>query len=322
MIAATALLNRQVAHTFAGQRVLVTGASGFLGQQVVRQGLAAGAEMHTLGRTGGHPDSHFHRADLTDPAAVKRAVMAASPHAVLHCAGPGLADRGLSDAALLSVCAGGTEALLAACAVLPQPPPIILVGSGFEYDPSDQPVPEDWPTDHSLNPYGAAQAAAAAVAHSYANRLAITLLRPFHIFGAGEAASRLGPHIIASARAGRAVELTAGEQVRDFIHVDDCAACLWIALGNQVREPGLALYNLGSGEAITLRQFVEALSDALRKQGRPVELRFGARPYRDGELRVSLPDISRWQKATGWQSGVSLAAGAMDQVVQELARCA
>ena len=316
------MLDIGAAQPLAGRRVLLTGASGFLGWHVARQGLAAGAEVHCLGRLPGPQGTCHHAADLTDRAGVAAAVEVIAPQGVIHCAAPGVAYGAASLAEMLAVAALGTEALLDACAQLAEPPKVVLVGSGFEYAPAAQAVSEDWPIVPAGSHYGAAKAAAACVAGAFAERMAMALLRPFHIFGAGEAARRLGPFIIAQARASQTVELTSCEQQRDFLHVDDCAAMLWAALANLDPAPGLSINNLGSGRPIILRQFVETLVSELGARGVSADCRIGELPYRAAEPMVSLPDLTRWQRRSLRGARISLAEGVADLVTQELAQCA
>ena len=318
----SALLNADAARPFAGQRVLVTGASGFLGWQVARQGLAAGVETHALGRRPGPEGCTFHRADLTDPAAFAAVVAEVGPHAVIHCAAPGVAYGSQTFAEMLAVAEGGTRSLYTACAALPEPPLVAHIGSGFEYAASSVPVSEDWPLTPAPESYGAAKAAASKLAQAFADRLPISLLRPFHIYGVGEAARRLGPFVIAEARKGAAIPLTGCEQQRDFLHVDDCAAMIWDALARLPRQPGLTVRNLGTGQPIALRQFIEALVTELAATGIVADCQFGALPYREGEPMISLPDLSRWTADGGRPARISLGAGIADLVQAELARCA
>ena len=317
----SALLDAVAARPFSGQRMLLTGASGFLGWHVARQGLAAGVEVHCLGRLPGPEGSHHHPADLVHRDEVSAAVAAVQPQAVIHCAAPGVAFGAAPLADMLAVAVLGTEALLDACASLADRPPVVLVGSGFEYVPVGQAVDESWPIIPAGSHYGAAKAAAACTAGAFADRLALTLLRPFHIYGAGEAERRLGPFLIARARAGEPVDLTACEQLRDFLHVDDCAAMLWAALAASDAAPGLKLFNLGSGEQIMLRTFVEALVAELSGHGVAAQCRIGALPYRASEPMVSLPELSRWNARGLRNARVTLQQGVADLVTQELARC-
>ena len=320
----SAILSPDAAAQFAGQRVLLTGASGFLGRHVARQAIAAGVELHELGRNRGIDGSHFHHADLTDAASVTQVVTAVRPDAVVHCAAPGVSYGAMDFAAMLAVAVGGTQALYAACAALEQPPAIVHVGSGFEYAASAVPVNEDAAIVPSASLYGAAKAASSAVAGGYAASLRIVLLRPFHIYGAGEAARRLGPMLIADALAGKRVALTAGEQQRDFLHVDDAARCIWTALAlaaAPANSPDLTVLTCGSGTAITLRHFIEQLAMELRRAGSAPDLALGALPYRAHEPMVSLPDVTRLFATLDWRPRVSLEQGIADLVQRELAPC-
>jgi nucleoside-diphosphate-sugar epimerase len=299
----------------------MTGASGFLGHHLARQGLAGGAALHVLGRRPGPEGSVLHRADLSDADAVGQAVAALAPEAVIHCAAPGVAHGSMDYAGMLAVTEQGTRALYAACAALPRPPAVVQVGSGFEYAPSAHAVAEDWPLMPAPQSYGAAKVAASRVAQEFADRLSIALLRPFHVYGAGEAGRRLGPFLIGEARAGRAVPLTACEQRRDFLHVDDCAAMLWDALTRLDPAPSLTCRNLGSGRSIGLAEFVAAVTAELAANGIAADCQIGALAYREGEPMVSLPNISRWIADGGRVARVSLAEGVADLVRAELTRC-
>lgn len=316
----SALLDRDAAARLADKRVLLTGASGFLGAHLARQGLAAGVELHCLGRSPGPEGSEFHPVDLTDATGVSATVAAIEPNAVIHCAAPGVAHGTMDYPAMRAVAEDGTRALYAACAALPQAPAVIHVGSGFEYAPGDHAVDEDWPLEPAPLSYGAAKVAASRVAQEFADRFPILLLRPFHIYGAGEAARRLGPFLIGEARAGRRVPLTACEQRRDFLHIDDCAAMLWDGLARLAPSPGLTSRNLGSGRAITLGEFIAELAAELARQGVEADCQIGALPYRQGEPMVSLPDICRWIADGGRPARIGLAEGIADLVRVELAR--
>ncbi len=322
------ILATAAAAQFAGQRVLLTGASGFLGGHVARQAMAAGVQLHELGRRAGGHGAQFHAADLTDAAAVAQVVAMVRPNAVIHCAAPGVSYGAMEFTAMLEIAAGGTQALYAACAALGEPPAVVHIGSGFEYAASDAPVCEDAPTIPSASLYGAAKAASSTVAQDHATSLRIMLLRPFHIYGAGEAAQRLGPMLIAKARAGERVALTGGEQQRDFLHVDDCARCIWVALATAgranaggARDCGVTVLNCGSGTAITLRHFIALLAMELRRAGLEPDLALGALPYRAHEPMVSLPDLARLHDTLDWRPRVSLEQGIADLVQVELNAC-
>lgn len=308
-------VDSSAAADWTGRRVLLTGASGFVGAQVAKQGLAAGVELICLGRNPGPDGSTLLQADLADAAAVARAVVAARPHAVIHCAAPGVVPGSAGFAEMLAVAQSGTRALYAACAALRDPPRVVHVGSGFEFAAAGHPVDEDWPRQPAPGSYGAAKVAAAAVAETFAAHLPLAILRPFHIYGAGEAPGRLGPFLVREALAGRPIGLTGCEQRRDFLHVDDCAAWLWHGLGLT------GSFNLGSGVPIGLRDFVDAVMAELAGCGIAGDCRFGAVPYRKGEPMISLPDTSRWRAVCTRLPLISLEAGIADLVQAELARC-
>jgi nucleoside-diphosphate-sugar epimerase len=71
---------------------------------------------------------------------------------------------------------------------------------------------------------------------------------------------------------------------------------------------------------ISLREHIETIAAELSRAGYPLELDFGALPYRPSEPRFSVPDISRWVGETGWRAQIDLTRGVSDQVAQELAR--
>jgi nucleoside-diphosphate-sugar epimerase len=259
-----------------GQRVLVTGANGFVGRHIVLAGQAWGSELHALGRSPPPTGCMAHRADLNDREAIRAAVRDVAPHTVINCASPGVAYGTADFREILTSLTAGTEALLSACAECPEPPHFIHIGTGLEYAVQDRPIAESDPIVPSASRYGAAKAAASAVLGGFAGLVPITVLRPFYLYGTGDEMPRLGNMIVDRALQGLAVDVSAGEQLRDFLHVEDFAALVWQVAAEDAPEKHFAVFNAGEGSARPLRDYLAALSSALSEAGQPVPLPIAA----------------------------------------------
>jgi nucleoside-diphosphate-sugar epimerase len=316
-------LSHDTAAALASARVLLTGASGFVGHHLARQAQAAGIELHLLGRNPVDlPGARFHHADLRDRDACHSVLRAVQPDIVINLASPGVAFGTANYQEMVATLALGAEALLSACAELGSVPHVVHIGSGFEYADSNRPLREADPIVPSATRYGAAKAAASAVVGGFRGMLPITLLRPFNIYGAGDKAPRLGQMLIAAGRAGEPLLVSPGEQVRDFLHVDDFGRLAWILAAARPDPTELPVFNVGSGQPRPLREYVEAIAASLRRHGFAADPVFGAVPYRPGEPMLAVPDLSRLAVSHNWQAQVDFAAGVADFVDWELARWA
>jgi nucleoside-diphosphate-sugar epimerase len=129
--------------------------------------------------------------------------------------------------------------------------------------------------------------------------------RVFHLFGPGEDPSRLVPTVAASLARGEPIDVTAGEQMRDYLHVADVAAGIAALAG-----PGASgVFNVCSGTARPLRELLLAIGEL---RGRADLIRFGARPYAPREV-MYLAGRSDRLRALGWTPRfASLEAGLRD----------
>jgi CDP-paratose synthetase len=133
-------------------------------------------------------------------------------------------------------------------------------------------------------------------------------LRLFHPYGPGDDPAKFVPYIIRTCLNPTAVEvpLTAGEQRKDFIHVDDFLGAVRTILGKAEDLPGgYHTVECGTGRAVSIREFVETIH---RLTGSRAVLRFGALPYRENEIMVSQADTASL-RTLGWRPSVSLEEG-------------
>src|SRR5271157_1685359 len=263
------------ASSWKGCKVLITGATGFLGRHLVAMAAETGAIVITTSRSEATTGSAGHVAmDLCDRAGVLATLREVAPSAILHTAVAGASEE-VGFAQLMRTNAVGTENLLAAALALPQPPAVVLAGSGYEYAPQSRDLTEEDPIC-PITPYGISKAAAAFCAGIYATRMPITLLRIFNVYGPGEREPRVLPYVAACAKAGRVIELTDCEQVRDFVSVKNVAAVFWRALECSPQDRRLRVLNVGSGAPAPLKQFEIAALEILREKGLSPQAKFGA----------------------------------------------
>jgi nucleoside-diphosphate-sugar epimerase len=291
-------------------RVLVTGATGFIGANIVRALLDCGSEVHVtvrpssatwrLGDVLAHVETHV--ASLTDAHALYSAFARARPAVVLHLATP----RGHGEDACVRI----PEAThLGARHVLRLVHEfgvarLIAAGSSLEYRPADAPLSEDAPLE-PITVHGSAKAAASVLYQRAARETGapVTVLRLFHVYGPWESRHRLLPTAIRAALDGAPMPLTAGGIARDWVFVDDVVDAVLRAVG---LDSGGDVINVGSGQEYSNEAVIACVADTL---GRPIRTAAGAFPRGLADAPHRCADRSKAWRLLGWTPNVTLPDG-------------
>jgi UDP-glucose 4-epimerase len=287
--------------SLSGRRLLVTGASGFIGARLCRRALEAGAAVHAVsrGQQGEADGIRWERGDLTDEAVVRDVVRRVQPDHVLHLASEVGGGRDLQLVLpMLRANLLAAVNLMVACAETGRPR-VVLAGSMEEPDLGDADAV-------AQSPYAVAKWGQLAYARHFQalHELPIVHLRVFMVYGPGQLDLRkLVPYVTVSLLRGEAPKLTSGTRAVDWIYVDDVVdAFLRAAVAPGAEGRSL---DVGSGELVTARSLVERLHELI---GAEVELAFGAIPDRPLE-RVRAADPSAAADALGWRPQTALADG-------------
>jgi len=296
-----------------GRRALVTGATGFVGANLVRGALASGAEVHVIVRPTSRlwrieellPRIHVHRADLADAGAVEAAVTTARPHVVFHSAMAGGHPRNDSEREeMLRVSVFGTANILET-AWKAGVARFVHLGSWLEYLPRASPLREDAPVDPASF-RGVAKAAATLLCRQFSRerKWPLVVLRLFSVFGPWETATRFVPSAIRAALDGGELPLTPPGVRRDFVFVEDVVeACLLAAVADV--DPGEVI-NVGSGEGHANEDVVALVE---RASGRAVSVRLGEHPLGPHDGMHCAAEIQRAREVLGWTPRHSLPEG-------------
>ena len=292
-------------------RVLVTGASGFIGQHVVRSLLLSGTEVVATARNvaaarSAEPDAEWIEANLFDPEAASRVAALAHADSMLHLAwdvSPGYwTSSGNLDwlAASLRLARafgehGGTR--------------IVTAGTCAEYDWSAG-IFESNDINEANGPFAPTTLYARTklslrevLTHwSRENGLTYAAGLLFFIFGPREHPSRLVPSVIDDLLTGRTVRVSSGYQVRDYLDVRDAGCALAILATGSVQGP----VNIGAGRGHSIRGIVSVLQKALAPSA---SIEFGTLPDRPGDPPRLVADISRLADEVGFTPTIELTDG-------------
>jgi UDP-glucuronate 4-epimerase len=306
------------------ERVLVTGAAGFIGFHLASLLLAAGAAVHgldnlnayydpglkkaRLAEIGSHPHFAFSRLNVTDYEALKALFAHFRPEAVVHLAAQaGVRYSLVNPRAYVSANVDGFLSVLEACRAHPVRHLIYASSSSVYGGNSKVPYHEDDPVLAPVSLYAATKRANELMAQSYAHLYGIPCsgVRFFTVYGPWGRPDMAYHSFTKAILDGRTIDVfNHGEMERDFTYIDDAVEGLArlvdlppvpaAASGGGHNAPH-TIYNIGNHTPITLKRFIGVIEAAL---GREASKRY--LPMQPGDVLATYADVERLVRATGF----------------------
>lgn len=286
-------------------RILLTGATGFVGRHTLAALSMRGAEVVAVARDAGRgpmPGVRWVRGDLTKAEDIARIVNEAEATHLLHLGWRAVhGDVQVSrenfewfqhslDLAQAFVKAGGER--------------IIGCGSCFEYDWSVAVCREDATLLAPTTLYGIAKRACHVSFEALAKQADVSLAwaRPFFIYGPDEHPNRLVAAVAGALLDGKPAETSHGRQIRDYAHVDDVAD----GLAALAVSDATGAYNIATGQSYALKEIIGEIATQI---GRPDLVRLGARTPPQFEPPIILGDTAKARADFGWEAKIDLKTG-------------
>jgi len=276
-------------------KVLLTGATGFIGSNAARALVAAGHEVHAIVRPNSDrsrldPSLRLVTGDLLDSSFIPPP---SSFDCCIHLAWyvePGkyldspLNERWVEASLRLARTVG--------C------PRFVAAGTCLEYALSDGPLRETSAT----GPRTLYAQSKLELLHALQSLdMETAWVRIFYQYGPHEDPRRLVPYVINGLLRGETVKLVPGEQVRDFLHIEDVGTAVRAVAESQLT----GVVNIGSAEPVTIRDLALKIGDAI---GRRELIALGAQPYSPFDPMHILADNTKL-RSTGWRPRYNLDSG-------------
>lgn len=295
------------------KRVLITGATGFIGQYCLSSlSSAKDFEIHAVSSKKEHKTDmlnvHWHQADLLDSGQVSELLSQVAPSHLLHFAWytvPGRYWNSIENIrwvqaslALLRAFSqhGGRRAVMA--------------GTCAEYDWKYGYCSEYVTPLVPTSLYGTCKHSLQAMLNAFTQQTGLSSAwgRIFFLYGPHEHPQKLVSSVISSLMHGEPARCTHGNQIRDYLYVQDVAEAFIALLRNKVQGP----VNIASGHPITLKDIILKISKKMNRQDL-VEL--GAVSTPENEPHVLIADVKRLINEVGWRPKYDLDQG-LDQTIE------
>jgi len=286
-------------------RVLVTGATGFIGHHCLEPLKLHGYEVHavTSRELPAMSDTvTWHRTDLLDRSQIKTLVEKIRPTHLVHSAWevrPGKIYTSQdnfywvqSSLELAEQFAhfGGKR--------------LVVIGTCYEYDQRYGLCSETLTPTTPNTIYGVTKNALRQMLEAFCakNQLSMAWPRLFFLYGPHEHPKRLVPSVICALLEGKPAKCSHGRQLRDYIHVKEAADGIVNLLESDFEGP----INLGAGTPVSIREIVQTIGRLIE---RPDLIHLGALPARPGEDPLVMADIEKMTDALEWAPKLGLEEG-------------
>ncbi len=293
------------------KRVLVSGATGCIGRHCLPSLSARGYEIHAVSsrpRLGVESYAKWHQVDLLESRQIPDLLSRVQPTHLLHLAWYMVPGESATSSANYRWVQASLELLRQFCEHGGKR--VVMAGSSFEYDWNYGYCSEFTTPKVPSTFYGVCKDALHSLVDAYSKHtgLSSAWARIFFLYGPHEHPERLVPSVIRSLLRGEPARCSHGNQIRDYLHVQDIADALVALLESSILGP----VNVASGQPIALKDIVYKVA---QKIGREDLLHLGALPSRPNDLPLVVADIGRLSDELAWKPTYNLDRG-LEQTIR------
>ncbi len=296
------------------KRVIITGATGFVGANLARRLLREGHELNLLVRPLHsswrideiRADVRLHEVALEDADALAQTVGRIRPEWVFHLATHGAYSSQTDLRRMVETNIDGTINLVEA-SLKTGFESFVNTGSSSEYGFKDHAPAEDEALEPNSH-YAVTKASATLFCRytARARKAYITTLRLYSVYGPYEEPTRLVPRLITCGLRGELPPLVSPEVARDYVYVDDVTESYLLAAATSAGEEYGPIYNVGTGVQTSLSEAVETARRVLSIRATP---RWATMPALQWDTNMWVADNRKIKGALGWQPRYSFEQG-------------
>lgn len=294
------------------KKILITGGNGFLGKNLIARLHARGDEVCILIRLGDNRrffDCRYIPINFFDQEALKKATLSFDPEIIVNlaCSRDKSVEyhrQNFSSDENYQI----SRSVIKASLLSSRLRKFIHIGSCDEYGASNFPYTEGQ-TERPMNNYGLSKLTIKRLLIKLKSKYKFpcVILRPSVIYGPGQSEEMFIPSLMSSLLKGIEFPMTLGEQIRDFIYVDDIVEAILLSIDKSVNT-NISIINIATGMSLKVKDVAIIMAQLISENSEKL-LKFGELGYRKDEVFNYVVDNTLALDSLGWSPRLSIYQG-------------